>query len=239
MKTYPLYQYDSYVKELEAEIIKISEDGIILDKTIFYPGGGGQIYDTGYIIRGSESYRVSKVFKQDDEIIHVVERPGLNEGDKVLLKIDWERRYRIMRMHTSLHIIGAVMYKDYNVLITGSNIYEDRARIDFPMEEMNKEVAIEIVSKANNIAKTGHEVKVHFMPVEEAMKRRELFRLKDFSKYLKYLKDKVRIIEIVDIDIELDGGTHVKNTREIGDILFMKYESKGRKNRRIYITVSP
>ncbi|HEW94256.1 MAG TPA: alanyl-tRNA editing protein, partial [Thermoprotei archaeon] len=154
MKTYPLYQYNSYVKEVEAEVLDVSEKGVVFDKTIFYPGGGGQIHDTGYIVKRGVEYRVPRVFKED-EIYHVVEGVELEPGDKVLLKLDWERRYRIMKMHTSLHIIGAVMYKDYNVLITGSNIQEDRARIDFPMEEMNKEVAMEIVGKANSIALEG------------------------------------------------------------------------------------
>ena len=239
MRTYPLYQYDSYVKELDAQVLEVTDEGVILDKTIFYPGGGGQIYDTGYIIKDDNRYRVSRVFKESNEIYHVIEENDLSVGDQVHLKLDWDRRYRIMRLHTSLHIIGAVMYKDYNVLITGSNIQEDRARIDFPMEEMNKERALEIVAKANNIALEGHDVKVYFMPVEEALKHKELFRVADQSKYLKYLKEEVRIVEIVDVDIELDGGTHVKNTREIGEIVFLKYESKGRRNRRIYITVPP
>jgi len=238
MKTYPLYQYNSYVKEVEAEVLDVSEKGVVFDKTIFYPGGGGQIHDTGYIVKGGVEYRMPRVFKED-EIYHVVEGVELKPGDKVLLKLDWERRYRIMKMHTSLHIIGAVMYNDYNVLITGSNIQEDRARIDFPMEEMNKEVAMEIVGKANSIALEGHEVKIYFMPVEEALKRKELFRVADQTKYLKYLKGDVRIVEIVGVDVELDGGTHVNNTKEIGEIMFLKYESKGRRNRRIYITVPP
>jgi misacylated tRNA(Ala) deacylase len=105
------------------------------------------------------------------------------------------------------------------------------------MEEMNKEVAMEIVAKADSIAKEGHEVKIYFLDVEDALKRSDLFRVADKSLYEKYMEDKVRIVEIVGVDVELDGGTHVKNTSEIGEIKFLKYESKGRRNRRIYITV--
>ena len=237
MKTELLYLTDSYIKETEANVLEVVEQGVIFDKTVFYPGGGGQVHDTGWVVKNDVEYSVSKVFKSEGEVFHVVEDLDLEPGESVILRIDWDRRYRIMKMHTGLHIIGAIMYNDYGVLITGSNIFPDRARIDFPMEEMNKEVAMAIVSKADSIAKEGHEVKVYFLPAEEAIKKRDLFRVADFSKYEKYLKGDVRIVEIVGIDVELDGGTHVKNTSEIDEIKFLKYESKGRRNRRIYITV--
>jgi len=237
MKTKLLYLTDSYIREVEATVLGVADQGIIFDKTVFYPGGGGQVNDTGYAVKDGVEYIVPRVFKSEGEVYHVVEEADFEPGDTVLLRIDWDRRYRIMKMHTSLHIIGAIMYRDYNALITGSNIFPDRARIDFPMEEMNKEVAITIVSKADAIAREGFEVKVYFLPAEEALRKRDLFRVADFSKYEKYLKGNVRIVEIVDIDVELDGGTHVKNTNEIGGIKFLKYESKGRRNRRIYITV--
>ena len=131
------------------------------------------------------------------------------------------------------------MYERSGYLITGSQIYEDRARIDFPAEEMNKEVAMEIVEEANKVASQGHVVEVFFVTPEEAREMRHLFRVADFSKYEKYMTGPLRIVKIGDIDIQFDGGTHVKNTREIGEIKFLKYESKGRRNRRIYITVEP
>jgi Ser-tRNA(Ala) deacylase AlaX len=237
MRTDPIYLRDCYLKEVEATVLEVLDNGVIVDKTVFYPGGGGQIHDTGRAIVGGVEYQVSNVFKEDDEIIHVIDGVTLDVGDIILLRLDWDRRYKIMKMHTSLHIIGAIMYNDYNVLITGSKINTDRARIDFPMEEMNKEVAMEIVAKADSIAKEGHEVKIYFLDVEDALKRSDLFRVADKSLYEKYMEDKVRIVEIVGVDVELDGGTHVKNTSEIGEIKFLKYESKGRRNRRIYITV--
>ncbi len=240
MKTYPIYLYDSYVKETKAQVLEcIRDKGVILDRTVLYPGGGGQIHDTGVLTYKNTEYKITRVFKEGDEIYHVVEGIELEPGSEVIVRVDWGRRYKIMRMHTSLHIIGAIMYKDYNVLITGSNIQPDRARIDFPMEEMNTEIAKSIVAKADSIAREGHEVKIYFIEPEEALKHREYFRVADFSKYIKYLKGPVRIVEIVGVDIEADGGTHVKNTREIGSIKFLKYESKGRRNRRIYITVEP
>ncbi len=236
-KTELLYLNDSYLKETSATVVDVTDEGVVFDRTVFYPGGGGQIHDTGYIVYGGVEYRVPKVFKAGGEVYHVVEGIKLSPGDNVTLRIDWERRYKIMKMHTSLHIIGAIMYFDYNVLITGSSIYEDYARIDFPMKGMNKELAVSIVAKADSIAKEGHDVKTYFMPTSEALKNKDLFRVADVSKYAKYLGETVRIVEIVGVDTELDGGTHVKNTSEIGEIKFLKYESKGSKNRRIYITV--
>lgn len=237
MKTEAIYSRDSYKKEVEATVLEVADEGVIFDKTIFYPGGGGQIHDTGCVTKDKKCIEVINVFKKEGEIFHVLKEDVLEPGDSTILKLDWDRRYRVMRMHTSLHIIGAIMYNDYNVLITGSNIEPERARIDFPMNEMNSEIARGIVGKADSIAKEGHEVKVYFMSVDDALKRKDLFRVADFSRYEKYLKENVRIVEIVGVDIELDGGTHVKNTSEIGSIKFLKYESKGKKNRRIYIYV--
>lgn len=239
MKTEPVYLYDSYLRELDAEIIEVLPEGVVTDRTIFYPGGGGQIFDTGWIVASDVVYDVVGASKVDDKIVHMVKGHGLRIGDKVALRIDWNRRYKIMRMHTSLHIIGAIMYKNYGVLISGSNIEPDVARIDFPMEEMSRELASFIVGKANSLAKEGREVRAYFITIEEALKRRDLFRLYDISKYEKYLQEKVRVVEIAGLDLELDGGTHVRNTREIGEIVFLKYESKGKRNRRLYITVSP
>jgi Ser-tRNA(Ala) deacylase AlaX len=237
MRTDPIYLRDCYLKEVEASVLEVSDNGVIVDKTVFYPGGGGQIHDIGVAVISGVEYQIPRVFKEGDETFHVIEGADVEPGMTLTLKLDWDRRYRIMKMHTSLHIIGAIMYTDYNVLITGSNIYPDRARIDFPMAEMNKDVALTIVSKANQIVSDGRDVKIYFIPADEALKRRDLFRVADISKYKKYLKGSVRIVEIEGVDVELDGGTHVKNTGEIGEIKFLKYESKGRSNRRIYITV--
>ncbi len=228
------------MKEVVAKVVDVKEDGFATDKTVFYPGGGGQPHDIGLAFYGGGEHRVVRAFREGDLVYHVVEDGVLpSVGDEVRLVIDWDRRYRIMRLHTSLHVISAVMYNKLGVLITGSQIYEDRARMDFPAEEMNKEYAMEIVREADELAKKGYEVEVFFVSPEEAREMKHLFRVADFSKYEKYMTGPLRIVKIGDIDIQFDGGTHVKNTREIGEIVFKKYESKGRRNRRIYITVSP
>ncbi len=240
MQTEPLYWTNSYLKSVKASVIKVYEDGFATDKTVFYPGGGGQPFDTGWVAIDSGKWEVVKVYRDGSLVVHV---PGesleVSVGDEVELFIDWERRYRIMRLHTSLHVLSAVMYERSGYLITGSQIYEDRARIDFPAEEMNKEMAMEIVEEANKVASQGHQVEVFFVTPEEAREMKHLFRVADFSKYEKYMTGPLRVVKIGDIDIQFDGGTHVRNTSEIGRIKFLKYESKGRRNRRIYITVEP
>ncbi len=239
METDPIYWRDSYARKVDAEVIARSDEGFATDRTVFYPGGGGQPHDTGVARWGGSGHRIVRAYRDGSLVYHVAE-DGLPEiGEKVELEIDWDRRYRIMRLHTSLHVISAVMYNRLGVLITGSQIYEDRARIDFPAEEMNKEYAMEIVEEANKLASKGYEVEVFFVSPEEALKMKHLFRVAEFSKYEKYMKGPLRVVKIGDIDIQFDGGTHVKNTREIGEIVFLKYESKGRRNRRIYISVSP
>lgn len=240
MQTEPLYWTDSYLRDVKAKVIKLYEDGFATDRTVFYPGGGGQPYDIGWVLKGGDKMDIVRSYRDGSLVVHVPnEAITLSVGDEVELVIDWERRYRIMRLHTSLHVLSSVMFERSGYLITGSQIYEDRARIDFPAEEMNKEIAKEIVEEANKVASQGHEVEVFFVTPDEARKMKHLFRVADFSKYEKYMTGPLRIVKIGDIDIQFDGGTHVKNTREIGEIRFLKYESKGRRNRRIYITVEP
>ena len=240
MQTDPIFWRDSYAKKVETKIINVSDNSFATDKTVFYPGGGGQPHDTGKCVYRDVEYNVIRAYREGDLIFHeLASTTKLDIGDSIVLEIDWDRRYRIMRLHTSLHILSAVMYDWSQYLITGSHIYEDRARIDFPAEEMNKELAMELVDAANKVASEGHEVEVFFVTAEEAKKMKHLFRVADFSKYEKYMKGPLRVVKIGDIDIQFDGGTHVKNTREIGEIKFLKYESKGRRNRRIYITVEP
>ncbi|HIE36839.1 TPA: alanyl-tRNA editing protein [Candidatus Geothermarchaeota archaeon] len=240
METEPLYWVDSYLKNVKAKVISLLDDGFATDKTIFYPGGGGQPFDTGYVIIGNVEEVIKKSYRNGSLIVHVPDRPlDVSVGDELELVIDWDRRYRVMRLHTSLHIISAVMYEKSGYLITGSQIYVDRARIDFPAEEMNKEVALEIVEEANRVASKGYRVETFFVTPEEAREMKDLFRVADFKKYEKYMTGPLRVVKIGDIDIQFDGGTHVKDTSEIGEIKFLKYESKGRRNRRIYITVEP
>jgi len=231
-----LYLDNSYLKEFEAEVKEVNKEKfIVLDKTAFYPNGGGQPYDTGRLIKDDKEFKVVFVGKFDEKISHEVELKGLKVGDKVKGIIDWERRYRLMRSHTASHVLSAVLYKDAGVLITGNQLDVDKCRDDFSLENYNPEKIREYIEKANDIIKKNLDVKTYYLSKEEAMKNKELFKL---AAGFKHDFDKIRIVEIGDYDRQADGGTHVKNTKECGTIKFLKSENKGKNNRRVYFELS-
>lgn len=230
-----LYLRDSYLKEFEANVTKINENKIALDKTAFYPGGGGLPCDTGVLVHGEKTYRVVKVAKEEGEVFHYLEEePAFSEGALIKGILDWDRRYTIMRMHTAAHILAAVMYKEYNALISGGAIGVEESRLDFTVEKFSRSLAEEVVLKANEIAKREIEVKIYFLPREQALQIPGVVKL--LSRMPPQVKE-LRIVEIPNVDIQADGGPHVANTSEIGEIVLLKYESKGRLRKRIYYTV--
>lgn len=237
-KTEELYLENSYLKEWSAKVIGVSEDKkfIVLDKTAFYPKGGGQLSDQGKIIceRNKEEFKVISVTRVDNKILHEVDREGLLEGDKVLCSLDWPRRYRMMRMHTAAHILAGIIENEYGALISGNQLDLDKSRIDFDLEVFDKEKFEKCVEKANEIVSKDLKIKIYFLPYEEAIKQKELFKLlKGFNKIL----EKIRIVEIEGFQKQADGGTHVSRTSEVGKIKFLGAENKGAKRRRIYFTV--
>ncbi len=227
-----LYLKDSYLKEWEAEVLEVNQDKfILLDKTAFYPASGGQPNDEGVIIREGEEFKVVYCGKFDGKVSHEVDKPGLKTGDKVKCEIDWGRRYRLMRMHTAVHILSEVFYKDTQCLITGGQLGIEKSRMDFALQEYDPEKIKGYIGKANEIIAKGLEVSIKFLPREEAVK------LPQVSKLAKGLPESLQVIRIVDIggfDIQADGGTHVKNTSEIGKIKLLKIDNRGKNNRRIY-----
>ena len=172
--------------------------------------------------------------KIGEDISHEVDKEGLKVGDKLKCILDWERRYRLMRYHTAAHILSAVFHKEANALITGNQKDEGKARIDFDLENFDREKINDYIKKANEILKRNLEVKVYYLPKEEAFKDPNLFKLKNV---LPKNLEKLRIVEIGDVDKQADGGTHVKNTKEIGEIEFIKAENKGKSNRRVYFKI--
>jgi len=238
--TKALYLYDSYLKEFEAKVLKVEENKVILDQTAFYPWGGGLDNDKGKLIWKDKEYDVVDVRKdqESNNIIHFLsETPDFNEGEKVIGIIDWNRRYRIMRMHTAAHIISAILYNNYNVLITGGHITEEYAKDDFNIEHDNwKEIIEDVIKKANKIVEEARQVKIYFMPREEAFKIPGIVKL---ANKLPPAINELRIVEIEGVDIQADGGPHVKNTKEIGEIILIKAENKGKNRKRIYYTVKP
>ncbi len=234
--TEKLYLTDSYMKEVDAKVSKTDGNSMILDKTIFYPAGGGQPNDTGKILIGPQEYKVVDIKKEDNDVIHVLDRPAQTTvGSMAHCIIDWDRRYACMKYHTALHLIDGIMEKFYNSgMITGGQIYPDRAHMDMDMPGLTREKVSEILEKTNAVAKEGHEVLIKEIGADEAAEIPRLSRTETGRKLLQTLKT-VRVVDIVGVDLQADGGTHVRNTGEIGTIELNAYENKGSRRKRIDI----
>ncbi len=232
-----IYQQDSYAKEADANVTAINANDVELDRTVFYPTGGGQPCDTGTLSAGSREYRVIEVKKYDDRVVHVLESAeGLSEGTSVHCSINWEKRYMHMRLHTALHIIDGVVEKKYSGKITGGQIYDDRARMDFDVPWLDKAKVQEIMNDSQRVVDENRKVSVKFMTKDEAAKVEGIARTAPGEELLEKL-DTVRIIDIEGFDFQLDGGTHVAHTGEVGRISVIKYENKGAHNKRIEIAL--
>ncbi|MCL7382827.1 MAG: alanyl-tRNA editing protein [Thaumarchaeota archaeon] len=229
-----LYLRDSYISKFEAMVTDITSEGIILDRTAFYPEGGGQPSDTGRIEWEQYTSHVIHVLKKGEEVYHVLSGEMPSRGTIVRGIIDWEKRYRHMRYHTALHILAGVVYHLYNSTITGSQIGEDKARIDFTLEDLSKDKVERIEYEANKIVEEGRNVKIRFIPREELVNNPELIRIK--PELIPNLPS-LRIVEIEGFDAQLDGGTHVSNTREVGRIKIVKTINKGKFNKRLEIVL--
>ncbi|MBU0531870.1 alanyl-tRNA editing protein [Candidatus Micrarchaeota archaeon] len=227
---------DSYLRECNALVEAVNGKEIILDHTIFYPRGGGQPSDTGKLIsENGRDFSIVLVSKKNGKTVHELETlTDLKPGDKVKCILNWERRYKLMRMHTAAHVLAATMHKDLNILITGNQLEEDKTRFDFNMEDFNRESFAKVVEKTNELLKQNCLLKIYSLPREEAMKIPGVVKLANaLPPSIKIL----RIVEIPEIDIQADGGTHVKNLQEVGQIEILKLENKGKNNRRIYFTL--
>jgi len=227
-----LYMDDSYLKKWEAKVIDVKDNKyIILDNTAFYPKGGGQPCDEGYILNDQEKFRVVYVGKFSGEISHEVDKPGLKVGDTVSCELDWERRYTFMRYHTASHLISNILYKDADAKITGNQIDIEKTRMDFSMTDYSPEKLNAFVDKANKIINQDLPITIDYMTKKEVLAKPELARL------AVGLPDNIkefRIVNIGDVDKQVDGGTHVNHLKEIGTIELTKTVNKGKNNRRMY-----
>ena len=231
-----LYLEDSYLKEFEAVVTEVNKEKyIVLDKTAFYPSSGGQPHDTGIMDTGDLEFKVVFVGKFDGKISHEIDKTGLKVGDKVSCKIDWERRYKLMRMHTATHIIAAIIYKECGALISGNQLGGDQSRLDFTLENFDREKIQEYIELANEVVHKNIPVKIYFMKKEEAMKIPGIVKL---AGALPPDINELRIVEIEGLDIQADGGTHLHHTGEIGHIELTRLENKGKANRRLYFKIS-
>jgi len=230
-----LYQTDSYIREFGATVVAVEGNAVALDQTAFYPGGGGQPHDVGTLVAGDHVWRVIRVRKGGDDVWHEVEGEPPAAGTQVRGSLDWERRYSLMRTHTALHILCGVIWRDYGAQVTGGNMEPGRARMDFEFERMQQELVREIEQKINAEVDSAHPVQVDILPREEAFQIPDLIRTK-----INLLPEGialVRTVEIVGLDLQADGGTHVANTSKVGRIRVVDYKSKGRINKRIEVAV--
>lgn len=234
--TRALYLEDSYLRECDGTVVSV-KDGkyVVLDQTIFYPKGGGQPWDTGKVLRGEEAYNVVYVGKFSGETSHEVDRPGLKEGDKVHCVLDWERRYKLMRSHTAAHLFASLLCTGTGALVTGNQLEQNKIRFDFNLEKFDPEVLRKYLDKANELLREDVLVKWYELPREEALKIPGIIKMADaFPPDI----PRLRIVEIVGVDRQADGGTHVRNLMEVGQIKVLKTENKGKQNRRVYFTLA-
>ncbi len=233
-----LYQSDAYLKEFDATVTAVNGDLVAIDRTAFYPRGGGQPSDMGMLRVGGEGelYRVLEVKKQAGEVWHKLDRPAaFAVGAAAHGSIDWEWRYKLMRTHTALHILCGMMFRDYGVSVTGGDMEPLSARMDFELERMSATFAQEVEEKVNAEIAAARDIRVKFLPREEAFQIPDLIRTK-INLLPPDIKE-VRTVEIVGLDLQADGGTHVANTREVGRIKVVGHESKGKINKRLRIAV--
>lgn len=234
-----LYQTDSYLREFDAVVTAAQEEtrAVLLDKTAFYPGGGGQPCDLGSLSVAGVTYPVEKVKKQGDDVLHFLggDAPLPAPGSASRGTLDWARRYKLMRTHTALHVLCGTVFRDYGALVTGGDMEPLKGRMDFEFETMRGELVREIEAAVNKEASLGREIRVRILPREEAFQIPDLIRTK--INLLPEGITQVRTVEIVGLDLQADGGTHVRSTNEIGKIRVTDYKSKGAINKRIYIEV--
>ena len=233
--TEQIYNSDAYIKELDSKIIEVNEDHIVLDKTIFFPGGGGQPNDLGSIFVDKQELKVEKVSWKDGKIAHFINDNDLKVGDLIKSKIDWERRFKLMRTHTALHILCGVIWRDYQAAVTGGNMEPLKGRMDFEFPSLSAELTEEIEKKVNVEVQEDRKITVDFLPREEAFQIPDLIRTK-----VNLLPESLKIIRTINIhglDLQADGGTHVSSTLKVGKIKITGHESKGKINKRIRIAI--
>ena len=232
-----LYQTDAYRKEFTARVVAQDQTGVLLDRTAFYPGGGGQPADTGLLRAGDgRSWQVTRVKRLQGQPRHTLQGTDLPAvGELLSGALDWERRYQLMRTHTAMHILCGVIWRDYGASVTGGNMEPLKGRMDFEFETMRADLVGAIEKAVNREVSAARNVKVDILPRDEAFQIPDLIRTR--INLLPEGIDEVRVVEIEGLDLQADGGTHVANTREVGPIRVVDYKSKGRINKRIYVEI--
>jgi misacylated tRNA(Ala) deacylase len=230
-----LYQTDAYLQAFDAVVTAVEGSAVALDRTAFYPGGGGQPNDLGALTAEGQTWQVTKVRKAGADVWHELDGLPPAVGAAVHGQIDWTRRYQLMRTHTAMHILCGVIFRDYGASVTGGNMEPLRGRMDFEFETMRQEFVREIESRINVEVAAARPLKVLILPRETAFQIPDLIRTK--INLLPPGISEVRTVEIEGLDLQADGGTHVANTREVGPIRIVDYKSKGKINKRLEVAL--
>jgi len=230
-----LYQQDSYLRSFTARVALAREDGAILERTAFFPSGGGVLGDEGTLAGADGGMaRVVETVELDGEVLHRLDGPVPAAGSEVTGTLDWSRRYTPMRYHTATHVLCGVMFNDYQVRVTGNQLTPDKGRVDFSFEAFDRAVLEEGFRKANALVAQNLPVTISFLPAQEALQRPELFKLETG---FRHNLETLRLVEIQDFDVQADGGCHVARLKEIGTLTLTKSENKGKSNRRVYFVL--
>jgi misacylated tRNA(Ala) deacylase len=231
--TEELFSVEAYARTCEATVTAVTDDGVVLDRTVFYARGGGQPGDTGTLRWEGGEGRVADTLKRDGMLLHVVDDNAPAAGTAVVADIDWDRRHTLMRTHTALHALSAIVFRDYGAKVTGGNMEPGAARMDFELESITPEFGREIEEKLNAELSADRPVKVTFLAREVALADPDLIRTK--VNLIPEGVDPIRVIEIEGLDKQADGGTHVRSTGEVGAVRVAKTENKGKAFKRMRI----
>ena len=230
-----LYYSESYLKQFEATVTDVVAGGVVLNRTAFYVGGGGQPADSGVLTVGNREYSVTGIKRVDGQFVHLIAGELPSQSSIVKGQIDWERRYLLMRTHSALHILCGVVWRDYGARVTGGDMKPGEGRMDFEFESFSAEFVDELEAKVNAEVKKHREIRINRLSREEADQEPDLIRTK--VNLLPSDIQEIRTIDIDGLDLQADGGTHVANTQEVGTIQVVGHESKGRINKRIRIAL--
>lgn len=228
-----LFSTDAYLRSVKATVAEMYDQGVVLDKTIFYATGGGQPGDTGWLRWKGGEVRVADTFKQDGQIVHHVEGSAPPEGTKIKAEIDWERRHLLMRTHTALHALSGIVFRDYGAKVTGGNMEPGIARMDFELATMSQEFGLIVEEKLNTELEKDRGVSVSFLRRAVALADPDLIRTK--VSLIPANVDPIRVVDIEGLDRQADGGTHVRSTAEVGRVRVAKTENKGKGFKRMRI----
>jgi misacylated tRNA(Ala) deacylase len=226
-----LFLRDAYLRSFDATVIDVRDGAVALDRTAFYPTGGGQPHDTGLLA----GFEVAGVRKEGDLVWHDVQGDSLDVGDTVHGEIDWERRHALMRTHTALHVLCGVIWHEWGKAVTGGNMEPLSARMDFEFDPLPEGFGPVVERRVNEELAAARPIEIVFLPRDVAVEDEDLIRTK-----VNLIPDSVkeiRVVDIVGLDKQADGGTHVRATDEVGRVRVVKTESKGKAFKRIRIEV--